>query len=45
MSLCLTIKIAKAMIAAGRVLSASSTSAVIDEQPKEETRMLKVNNE
>ncbi|XP_061342593.1 uncharacterized protein LOC133288789 [Gastrolobium bilobum] len=33
-------KIAKSMIAAGRALSASSTAA-IDEQPKEETRMLK----
>ncbi|KAJ1409326.1 hypothetical protein SESBI_22837 [Sesbania bispinosa] len=34
-------KIAKAMIAAGKALSASSTSAAIDEQPKEETRVLK----
>ncbi|KAL5068554.1 hypothetical protein RYX36_019441 [Vicia faba] len=36
-----TQKIAKAMIAAGRALSANSTSAVIDEQPKEESRTLK----
>ncbi|KAK7344128.1 hypothetical protein VNO77_13428 [Canavalia gladiata] len=34
-------KIATAMIAAGRALSASSMSAVIDEQPKNETRTLK----
>ncbi|CAL0321044.1 unnamed protein product [Lupinus luteus] len=34
-------KISKAMIAAGKALSASSTSAEIDEQPKEETRMFK----
>ncbi|KAK7269118.1 hypothetical protein RIF29_21834 [Crotalaria pallida] len=34
-------KIAKAMIAAGKALSASSSSAVIDEPPKEETRMFK----
>lgn len=34
-------KIAKAMIAAGRVLTASSTSAVIVEEPKEEARVLK----
>ncbi|KAE9589657.1 hypothetical protein Lal_00000304 [Lupinus albus] len=34
-------KISKAMIAAGNALSASSTSAEIDEQPKEETRMFK----
>ncbi|KAK7278246.1 hypothetical protein RJT34_23272 [Clitoria ternatea] len=34
-------KIAKAMIAAGRALSAIATSAVIDEQLKEETRVLK----
>ncbi|KAL2563186.1 hypothetical protein AAZV13_20G180700 [Glycine max] len=37
-------KIAKAMIAAGRVLTASSTSAVIVEEPKEEARVLKVCN-
>lgn len=35
-------KIAKAVIAAGRALSASSTSAVIVEELKEETRVLKV---
>ncbi|KOM30012.1 hypothetical protein LR48_Vigan845s004000 [Vigna angularis] len=35
-------KIAKAMIAAGRALSASSTSAVTVEETKEETRVLKV---
>ncbi|KAL2325300.1 hypothetical protein Fmac_024358 [Flemingia macrophylla] len=34
-------QIAKAMIAAGRALSASSTTAATVEQPKEETRMLK----
>ncbi|KAG4983559.1 hypothetical protein JHK87_028308 [Glycine soja] len=34
-------KIAKAVIAAGRALSASSTSAVIVEELKEETRVLK----
>ncbi|KAK7376322.1 hypothetical protein VNO78_34788 [Psophocarpus tetragonolobus] len=34
-------QIAKAMIAAGRALSASSTSTVIAEEPKEETRVLK----
>ncbi|CAJ1976297.1 unnamed protein product [Sphenostylis stenocarpa] len=34
-------KIAKAMIAAGRALSASSVSAVTVEEPKEETRVLK----
>ncbi|RDX64860.1 hypothetical protein CR513_56527 [Mucuna pruriens] len=34
-------KIAKAMIAAGKALSASSTSAVKVEQPKDETRVLK----
>ncbi|WVY95828.1 hypothetical protein V8G54_027979 [Vigna mungo] len=34
-------KIAKAMIAAGRALSASSTSAVTVEETKEETRVLK----
>lgn len=32
------------MIAAGRALSASSTSAVIVEEPKEEARVLKVCN-
>ncbi|KAH1229865.1 hypothetical protein GmHk_10G029489 [Glycine max] len=37
-------KIAKAVIAAGRALSASSTSAVIVEELKEETRVLKVCN-
>ncbi|KRH34168.2 LOW QUALITY PROTEIN: hypothetical protein GLYMA_10G167600v4 [Glycine max] len=37
-------KIAKAVIAAGRALSASSTSAVIVEELKEETRVLKVGN-
>ncbi|WJX12837.1 hypothetical protein P8452_03290 [Trifolium repens] len=36
-----TQKIAKAMIAAGRALSASSTSAIIDKEPKEENRTLK----
>ncbi|KAH9784153.1 hypothetical protein KPL71_009551 [Citrus sinensis] len=35
-------KIAKAMTAAGKLLSASSISTTIDEQPKKETRMLKV---
>ncbi|KAH9784156.1 hypothetical protein KPL71_009551 [Citrus sinensis] len=34
-------KIAKAMTAAGKLLSASSISTTIDEQPKKETRMLK----
>ncbi|RYR38794.1 hypothetical protein Ahy_A09g043980 isoform D [Arachis hypogaea] len=34
-------KIAKAMITAGKALSAISTSARIDEQPKEAARMLK----
>ncbi|MED6189499.1 hypothetical protein PIB30_096526 [Stylosanthes scabra] len=34
-------QIAKAMIAAGKALSAISTSEGIDEKPKEETRMLK----
>ncbi|QCE07477.1 uncharacterized protein LOC114191042 [Vigna unguiculata] len=34
-------KIAKAMIAAGRALSTSSSSAVTVEEPKEETRVLK----
>lgn len=36
-----TQKIAKAMIEAGRALSASSTSSVIDEQPKEKNKTLK----
>ncbi|GAU20565.1 hypothetical protein TSUD_33120 [Trifolium subterraneum] len=36
-----TQKIAKAMIAAGKALSASSTSAIIDKEPKEENRTLK----
>ncbi|KAH9728147.1 hypothetical protein KPL70_008915 [Citrus sinensis] len=35
-------KIAKAMTAAGKLLSASSISTTIDEQPKKETRLLKV---
>ncbi|KAI9077906.1 hypothetical protein K1719_040035 [Acacia pycnantha] len=34
-------KIARAMITAGRVLSDTSTSAITDEPPKEEARMLK----
>ncbi|KAI4301998.1 hypothetical protein L6164_035222 [Bauhinia variegata] len=34
-------KIAKAMLAAGKVLSSSSTSTGTDKQPKEETRTLK----
>ncbi|OIW07178.1 hypothetical protein TanjilG_10151 [Lupinus angustifolius] len=34
-------KISKAMIAAGKALSDSSTSAELDEQPKEETRTFK----
>ncbi|KAK4282951.1 hypothetical protein QN277_014264 [Acacia crassicarpa] len=34
-------KIARAMITAGRVLSDTSTSAITDESPKEEARMLK----
>ncbi|KAH9784155.1 hypothetical protein KPL71_009551 [Citrus sinensis] len=36
------LQIAKAMTAAGKLLSASSISTTIDEQPKKETRMLKV---
>lgn len=32
------------MIAAGRALSASSTSGVIDKQPKEKNKTLKVCN-
>ncbi|KAH9784152.1 hypothetical protein KPL71_009551 [Citrus sinensis] len=35
------LQIAKAMTAAGKLLSASSISTTIDEQPKKETRMLK----
>lgn len=31
------------MTAAGKLLSASSISTTIDEQPKKETRLLKVN--
>ncbi|KAH9728149.1 hypothetical protein KPL70_008915 [Citrus sinensis] len=36
------LQIAKAMTAAGKLLSASSISTTIDEQPKKETRLLKV---